>query len=180
MMHERFEIPETEVLPYDWDHETDVFSYALKHKDKIYRNSRRIRMNYWKYMEQIGLHMGSKYAFLDFCATGTCQYFLGKIAPYELHGLYFCRYFCEGNIVNQVSADGLFKNYAFYATESYFYEHYLFLETIMTSFEPTLVSFDGQGNPVYGVEERSKEQLQYVRDMHEAIKAYFEEYVSCL
>lgn len=180
MMHERFEIPEAEVLPYDWDHETDVFSYALKHKDKIYRSSRRIRMNYWKYMEQIGLHMGSKYAFLDFCATGTCQYFLGKIAPYELHGLYFCRYFCEGNIVNQVSADGLFKNYAFYATESYFYEHYLFLETIMTSFEPTLVSFDGQGNPVYGVGERSKEQLQYVKDMHEAIKAYFEEYVSCL
>lgn len=180
MMHDRFEVPVEEVLPYDWDHETDVFSYAMKHCDKIYRSSRRIRMNYWKYMDKIGLRMGTKYAFLDFCATGTCQYFLGKVVPYQLQGLYFCRYFCDGNIVNQISADALFENYAFYAAESYFYEHYLFLETIMTSPDPTLTSIDDQGEPVYGAEERSEEQRQYVKDMHEAIEAFFKDYVSCL
>ena len=50
----------------------------------------------------------------------------------------------------------------------------------MTSPDPTLTSIDDQGEPVYGAEERSEEQRQYVKDMHEAIEAFFKDYVSCL
>ena len=180
IMEDRFALKPEEVLPYVEEKYGNIVEYVMQHKEKIYESSKRMRKNFWKYMDRLGLRLGKKYALMDFCAVGTSQYFLEKFAPFEVEGLYLCRYHSDYNMVNSVKAQGMFDNPAFYATESYFFEHYLFMETVMTSFVPSLAGFDEEGMPVYAAEERTETQLQYVRDMHSAIEEYFSDYIDNL
>lgn len=177
MMQDRFALKPSDILPYNQKKYPDIVEYVMLHKEKIYKESRHVRENFWKYMGNIGLEMGKKYALMDFCAVGTSQYFLEKFAPFELEGLYLCRYHSDYNMVNIVSAKGMFDNPAFYATDTYFYEHYLFMETVMTSFVPSLIGFNENGEAVYERESRSEAQLQYVKDMQDAIENYFSTYL---
>lgn len=52
--------------------------------------------------------------------------FLEKVAPFEMDGLYLCRYYSDHNMVNAAKSKSLIENLVFYSTNSYFYEHYLF------------------------------------------------------
>ncbi len=177
MMQDRFGLDSEDILPYIDGKYENLLEYVMEHKEKIYESSKHMRENFWKYMHRLGLEIGKKYALMDFCAVGTSQYFLQKFAPFQLEGLYLCRYHSDYNMVNSVNAKGMFDNPAFYAVESYFYEYYLFMETVMTSFDPSLACFDQDGYPVYAKEERSDVQLQYVKDMHQAIEEYFSDYI---
>ena len=176
-MQDRFGLDSEDILPYIDGKYENLLEYVMEHKEKIYESSKHMRENFWKYMHRLGLEIGKKYALMDFCAVGTSQYFLQKFAPFQLEGLYLCRYHSDYNMVNSVNAKGMFDNPAFYAVESYFYEYYLFMETVMTSFDPSLACFDQDGYPVYAKEERSDVQLQYVKDMHQAIEEYFSDYI---
>ncbi len=177
ILEDRFGLTTQEIEPYFPNRYNDIVEYIMAHKDKIYEKSRYMRQNFWRYMKKIGLKLGNKYALMDFCAVGTSQYFLEKFAPFTVEGLYLCRYHSDYNMVNSVEAKGMFDNPAFYAVESYFYEHYLFMETILTSFKPSLRGFDEAGNPIYEVEERSKEQIHYLEQMHNEIEKYFNDYM---
>ena len=47
----------------------------------------------------------------------------------------------------------------------------------MTSFVPSLIGFNENGEAVYERESRSEAQLQYVKDMQDAIENYFSTYL---
>ena len=178
LLRDRFELEENEITPYHSICCENAYEYALFHQEKIYVKSKATKNNYFKYMKKIGLEIGGTYAFVDFCSIGTCQWFLEQIVPFGLDGFYFCKYFNETNRVNGVKVKSLFENLSTYSADTYFYEHYLFLETIMTSLEPSLFSFDNNGNPRYGREERTEEQINYVVEIQKAIEDYFKDYTN--
>lgn len=178
MVKKKFQLKEKEILPYDEKVYSSCEEYALAHKDKIFVKSKDVRDNYLKYMKKIGLEKGKKYAMFDLCAGGTVQYFLSKIVPFKLKGLYVGRYYHPRcNIFKNIDANSLFLNYGSYIYSSYFFGHYLFLETIITSFSPSIVSMDENGDPIYGKEVRSKHQLEFVKEMHRGIEEFFNDFI---
>lgn len=174
MLIRRFSLDADEVIKYDESKFKDVVTYALYHKDKIYKKSEAVRNNYMKYMKAIGLHENKKYAFVDFVSSGTCQQMLEKFIPFTIEGLYFCKYYKNDEAKLLLKVRSLFENlYEKHVYSCYAYEKYLILETMMTSLMPSLASMDENGEPVYGMEVRSDEEMQYVIDIHRAIEDYF-------
>lgn len=157
---------------------SDAAAYALQFKNEILEKSSTVKKNYIKYMEKVGLKVNGKYAFVDFVSRGSCQVLLNKFIPFEIEGLYFGRYLTGNDTISMFPSRSLFENLmGEYVYCSYAYENYLFLETIMTSLKPSLASMDENGEPVFGREDRSEEELQYVKDIHSAIEDYFHDFI---
>jgi len=181
MLAERFNLDEQDIKPYDNRIYPDILMYALNHKDKIFKKSEEIRNNYLTYMRAIGLKENKKYAFVDFVSSGTCQQALNKFIYFDIEGLYYCKYYSDNEEKLQLPGHSLFENlcdnfvYCCYA-----YEKYLILETMMTSFQPPLANMDDKGQPIFRKETRNEEELQYVRDIHQAIEDYFHDYINNL
>ncbi|MBY0011669.1 hypothetical protein [Paenibacillus typhae] len=181
MLKRRFDLKTVDIAQYNENIHSDVVSYALEYQDEIYKKAESVREGYLTYMEQIGLAAEGKYAFVDFVSSGTCQLLLNRFIPYEIEGLYFCKYNVNDEDKLLLPSQSLFENLIEkHVYCSYAYDHYLLLETMMTSFVPSIASIDTDGNFIYGEEDRSEEELQYVRDIHAAIEDYFREFLSSL
>ena len=188
MIHQSFDLPMEEVLPYDKNQYEDITAYGMAHKDSIVKNSKQLAKRYLKYMDKIGLKHGKKYIFWDLVASGTCHYGLAKIAPFELKSLYLCNYDSEKPIWRELPADAMIiqnlqyndNTYASYKTNHYFFQNYFLLETMITSLGTTLLGFTDEGEPVYGEEVRSEEELRYIVEVQEAITGFFEDYIQNL
>lgn len=191
ILHKNFDLPEEEILPYDENLYSGMLEYELAHKEKIFSNSKKLAQKYLVYMERIGLKAGKKYALWDFVASGTCHYCLSKFVPFELEGIYVCSYDSQKEewrklpskamiVRNRISND---NSYSTYACKSYFFDNYLFLESVITSFMPTLLGFSENGEPIYDNEVRGEEELRFVKDMQDGIEEFFcgfiEDYYIC-
>ncbi|MDU1138058.1 hypothetical protein [Enterocloster bolteae] len=184
MIHESFDLPMDEVLPYDSGRYPDMVSYGLAHKDKIYRNSKMLAKRYLAYMDRLGLKEHKKYALFDFVSSGTCHFSLNKIVPFKLEAMYVCNYDCMKPEWRELPSRAMFiqnrvvpdNTYGSYIPDNYFYYNYLFLETVITSLECTLTGFTEEGEPVYGKETRTPEELQFVQEMQRGIEDFFENY----
>ena len=177
MLHDKFGLNAEDILPYDPDKLGNGTTYSLLHKDKIYNSSKKIRSNYLKYIENIGIKKEGHYLFVDFLSVGTCQYFLERIVPFKMDSVYLCRHYNDCNMVSVVKSRSLLENQAPYVAESYFYGHIFFPETILTSPEASVASINENGQPIFAKEERTKVQLEYVTVMQKAILDYFTDYV---
>ncbi|MGQ8873599.1 hypothetical protein [Paenibacillus sp. TSA_86.1] len=181
MLQRRFNLNPEDIEPYHEETYKDIVSYALHHKDVIYRNSEIVRKRYLEYMDDLGLSSDKRYAFVDFVSSGTCQRLLNKIIPFEIKGLYFCRYNKNDEAKLMLPVESLFESIAEHNIYcSYSYEQYLMLETMMTSLLPSIASMKSGGEFIYGHEARSQEELQYVEDIHRAIEDYFKDFVGNL
>lgn len=177
MLRDKFGLMDKDIIPYDSEKFGNIITYSLLHKEKIYKRSREIRANYFKYMENSGIKNNGRYLFVDFLSVGTCQYFLERIIPFEMNSVYLCRHYNERNMVSTVTSESLLENQAPYAAESYFYGHIFFPETILTSPEPSVAGIDEKGHPVFAQEERDEFQMGYVELMQRSLMNFFEDYI---
>ncbi|MGL5652731.1 MAG: hypothetical protein ACRDDE_13325 [Paraclostridium sp.] len=174
----RFELNENEIKKYDEKIYKDTFQYALEYEADIYKESRRIRNNYLKYIENLNLKKDKKYAFVDLASSGTCQYFLEKIMDFKLDGLYLCRYMNLNKERNKLNIKSMFNNgFLSYGFQSFLAENYMLLETIFTSFKPTLISIDQNGELIYGEETRNTSEFIYLETLQSCIKNYFKDFL---
>ncbi|WP_250673001.1 hypothetical protein LZ906_011740 [Paraclostridium ghonii] len=174
----RFELNEDKIKKYDEKIYKDTFQYALEYEDYIYKESIRVKNNYLKYIDNLKLTKDKKYAFVDLASSGTCQYFLEKIMDFKLDGLYLCRYMNLNKERNKLNIKSIFNNgFLSYGFQSFLAENYLLLETIFTSFNPTLISFDDNGTPIYGEETRNTSEFIYLDTLQSCIKNYFEDFM---
>lgn len=150
--------------------------YVLCHKDRIYDRVRELRGNYLEYMRELGLKEGGKYVFFDFVSSGTCQYYLNRIAPYELVGKYFCRSVNDDE-KKSLNIDSLYVNDGVEKADSYLYQTYRYLETIMTAMTPSVHYVDEALNAVYDEETRTREQLDFVEAIHRSVEEYFVDFM---
>lgn len=166
MMKERFGLPPQKILKYEKEKYSIVHPYVWAHVNAIFERADEAKLNYFKYMGNIGLQIGKKYAFMDFVSSGTSQKSLAKIAPFELKGIYAGWNSTESK--DEAGIRSLFDD-----SSSFFMRKYKIMETFMSSPEPSLSHFDDEGNPVFEKQDRSLQELEYVGKMQEACLDYF-------
>lgn len=180
MIKRRFLLDESQILPYQNCNGITREEYALQHKEQIYQKSAQIQKEYLEYMKKLGLRQDEKYGMFDFVSSGTSQYFLNKIVPFQIEGLYFCWYQRHDNYAkffNQLKIDALKKDECEnYETGNYFL-HYLWMESIFTSFEPSISGIT-QEDFVYDTESRTDDELSYVKQMQDTVIEYFTDYLT--
>ena len=54
------------------------------------------------------------------------------------------------------------------------------LEVIMTSYEPSIVSYDRDGRPVFADEVRGQDELLFVKKVQKAIKDFWSDFINNL
>ncbi|MBO5057614.1 MAG: hypothetical protein J6C64_14840 [Lachnospiraceae bacterium] len=171
MMREGFALTEEQIFPYQAEEYDPWQLYVWKHVDAIMDRAEEARKNYMKYMGNLRLAIGWKYAFMDFVSSGTCQKSLVKYAPFDIEGLYAgWKKDADGNTicVRTMVED----------KDSYFIRHYKGFETFLTSGEPSVDYFDEGGNPVFGKEKRTREELNYIEAMQNGCMDFFKEFIS--
>ena len=172
LLSHRFCLKAEVIKPLDETAENNV-GYVLIHKKEILIQASENRRYYLQYMKNQGIEAGKKYIFVDFVSSGTCQYFLERFVPFKMKGKYFCRSITEDK-KRKLKIDSLYINNGVEKADSIIYRNYRYLETIMTSPEPSLHHIDENLKVVYGIETRDKEELQFISDVHKSIEKYFE------
>ena len=163
------------------------YQFWLDNKEAVYAGSKKNNDNFHKYLKKKGIKGSGKYAFFDFVSLGSCQDFLERNGAFDFDAYYTCfRYEHFENRKSLKHTDWLYVNardnnsYERYRSADHFYRDFLFLESVMTSDKPSLSHFDDEGNPVFDKEQRTKEELRYMKSMHKAIMEFFKEYIDDL
>ena len=144
-----------------------------RHAAAILRRAEDAREAYYRYMGHLDLKIGARYALVDFVASGTCQTYLAMFAPFRLVGfnygkpLYDAADTCDIRCYLSGEVPGLL-------------EHFMEMELIMTSPEPSLDSFDKEGIPLFAKEVRPEKELAMIDAIHRFIRELFGEYAALI
>ena len=161
-------LKEAEIKPLSGPDEP-LDRYIGRHAAAILEHEEEARHAYYRYMRRCGLKIAARYAMVDFVASGTCQMYLAKFAPFELTGYYYGR-------PNYDSGSSVDIRTYLKGEEPYLLTHFMDMEFIMTSPEPSLDSFDEEGEPVFAAETRSEEERAMIEVIHDEIRQYFYAY----
>ena len=154
--------------------EADKRQNLLDYKDEILENARLYRKNYLTYIQKRKV-LDGPIAFFDFVAKGTTQMYLSRFVKHPLKGFYFLQ--LEEENMKGRGLDIL----PFYTNEerdgSAIFDDYYILETMLTSPEPSVFGFDGEGEACYATETRSKTDIACFLKAGSGILDYFKEYL---
>lgn len=146
----------------------------MAYSKSILEVAKQKKHNNLKYIES--LHLGDgNIAFFDFVAKGTSQMYTQKLIKNHICGFYFLQlepeYMKEKNL----------EIVPFYTeeerSESAIFENYYILETILTSPDPSVEEFDGDGKPLYAKETRTQKDIKCVMDVQRGIVEYVKRYL---
>ena len=131
------------------------------------------KKNYITYLKKENLY-GKSCLFLDLSSLGRTQFFLGKIIP-ELKGVYFARQRSNLPVYNKI-----IPFFDSRTGETNAFENDFFLESIVTSPEPSVTGFDKRGNPSFSDGKRTEKECVYIQRVQKAIldycKLFFDSY----
>ncbi len=165
MLKYRFLLDEGDIEKYKGE---EVEEYILKHKEKIFAKSKKLKENYLKYLNKF--NFTGKIAFFDFVALGTCQMGLEKVIDKKLDGYYFIRLNNTFDRINNLNIKSFLENYR----DSNIFGNYLSLEQAISDFIPSLKCFDSEGKPVFFEDNRSKEDKKYIEELQKGVLDFFE------
>ncbi|WP_333650830.1 hypothetical protein [Lacrimispora sp.] len=148
--------------------------YVMAHKSLILQRAEEVRTGYKIYAKKQGIVSGKKVAVFDLAASGTCQSALERLFEIETFGYYFVHIKDNRNI----NIRSLFSISTWFEKEAFICESYILLENILTSTQPTLLSFSANGEPTYAEENRTINQRNDLDLMHQSIMDFFEEYLA--
>lgn len=147
----------------------------LDYRCEILDNTLLYRRNYQSYISRLNID-DHDIAFFDFVAKGTCQFFVQKLLPNHLKGLYFLQ--LEKENIEEKGLDIV----PFYSTKelenSAIYENYYILETVLTSDQPSVIGFNTQGRAVFAEETRSSRDIECSEFVQKGIRSFFHTYLS--
>lgn len=169
LLIERFFLGKDEIEQYDCEKFKDLVEYVRSHKEKILKRSREIRLNYERYLLQV--LDSSELIFSDFVSSGTCQMGLEKIIGRKLNGCYFVKSsdtYPDKQKLNVVSL---------YSEDSNVAKKQFVFENILTDQSPSFLFFDGD-KPIYAVETRTIEEIDFVSSSQDEVLKYFNEWTS--
>ncbi len=161
---------------FEWGKNESEEEYLNRHIPIILKRSGKYRDNYREYFrKKVGLP--GKTGFFDFVATGTCQLGFENICPETRWTGY---YFIKTHDPNKARLDikSYFNPVLPYEKQSRFSENYLFLEKIITSFEPCMKGFTSDGEVIFEAEHRSKIELDRLKELHKGIYDAYENRLS--
>lgn len=179
MLSERFRLDKEMIIPYDSNIYDTEWSYIKAHMPQILKKAEQCRKNFKKYLKKNHIILSDKMGYFDFVSSGTCQKCLQRTINKKVKGLYFS-YIYNKNTYLALDIDELFHNEFGCVSNQFICNHYLFLENIFSSYEPTLKEFDADGNPVFLEEERTLEHIQELKEIHSGIMEFLQDIVSFL
>lgn len=165
LLKQRFLLREDEIKERSLD-ETDE-DYFDRHIDFILEKSKQYRNNYLEYLKRINLE-DRKIGFFDFVSSGTCQLWLEKITGHKMQGFYFLKN--NDDYKKHLCIKSMYKPKFVYEEQSKLYKDYVFLESILTSPEPTLKQIGVEGQCIFEKENRSAKMIDDLKQIHVGIK----------
>lgn len=152
--------------------------YINKYQQKILENSKRERKNYMDYISNIGFSKCSRIAFIDFVAAGRVQDGLEKLIPEKsIQGFYFLKLEPDkGEMDRNIRVESFLPSKGAFEADLNVYRYYLFLETVLTSSEPTFCCISDDGDVCFMEETRSGEHQKAVSEIQKSILEYTEEF----
>jgi FMN phosphatase YigB (HAD superfamily) len=152
----------------------DVFSYVMQHKERILSRAKKMRESYRTYAALQGVDEKHTYGVFDLAASGTCQITLQKLLHITCTGYYFVHIEDEAK-KGLAQIDSLFHIRSWMNKEAFICESYILLESMITSFVPSVKSFTEDGSPLYVTENRTKKQLEQLEDIQRGIYRYYKD-----
>ncbi len=174
LLKNRFLLEEEEIM-----HEPvtqDPGEFVLRHKEKILSKSEEQRIGYERYISRMGIKPTDAIAVVDFAASGTCQRCLQEMLKTDWDGYYFIHIRSEDKRYEKLKINSLYKISSWFKNEAFICESYIVLESILSSYDPSLKGFNTHGNPVFIDENRDDIQLENLRQIQQGIMDYFKQY----
>ena len=166
MLINRFMLKEENLYEREVDEYRSDFEYIESFSSEILNKANVVKKGYLKYIEALGVDVNENTAFFDLFASGTCQLALSKLCNKNFKGLYFSRFITDDNEKNELDIESYLE------PDSFMEDHSLFIESILTSLEPTLSDIGSDGEILLGNETRNKEELKYVQNAQEGIMLF--------
>lgn len=143
-------------------------------------NNRDRKNRYLCYLSGFHLEKFEKIYFFDFMSRGTCHYYLETLIGRKLCGLYFQKSISCDEEKNQLRVETYYEEKSPQDTQKNIFALCDFLECIFTSFEPSFLEIDELGRAVYSKERRSDEQLSSVKEIHQGIWDYSQQFIEVM
>lgn len=151
-----------------------VEASRIEWKKAVLQRAEKLNIAYRKYIDKLSLKECNVGIF-DFVAKGTTQFYLQRLLSQHLKGFYFLRLEPEYMKNKNLDIESFFSDKEKDTSE--IYQYYYVLETILTSPYPSVKEFCENGFPVFDIETRDKDTLDYVRDAQQGIEDYFVDYL---
>lgn len=188
ILKDKFGFSPEEILDFNTSGASNLIEYALLHKEIIFKRSKEFRRNYRKYIKNIGIKDNGKYAFFDLGTSGTTLLYLKKFVSFSIIGMPFFWYDVPDDEKKMLPISPMYLDYSFaeydsyhsYILNHYMLDHYVFLEPLITSLEPSLKGFNTDGYPIFASEDRSNEELERIKVAKKAIEDYYQDYIDNL
>jgi len=141
--------------------------------DEITEQGRKNKANYLKYINSLGIDFSKNTAYVDFVSSGTCQMCLEDLLDIKLIGYYFIKLNTDNEKKNRLYIQSFQNSGYAYELKSNLYNKYMMMESIFTSYKPTLKGFNDEGQPIYFEEYRSEDIIQSIKSIHEKMINYY-------
>lgn len=165
-----------DIIKYDNESYDDLDAYYLVHKEEILKKSSRTRKNYFKYMNKSGISPQGKYILCELSSQGTVHHALNQIFDKAVFGYYLCRR--TGYDQFELNTYSCYQEMEDNAED--IIDNNNFLESILTSPEPSITDIDANGDPVFASEERTKKEIESVLTIQKGIERFFFEYINTM
>lgn len=130
------------------------------------------RKNYQNYIESLGISEYRLTAFVDFVAVGTVQSAIEKLIHKRMQGIYFRKRRSSEERYENLTVSSLYGSAGDFNTNANIYKFYYFLENILSSNEPSLMSVTDKGEFRFYKEERDAEEIGRLSRIHNSVEQY--------
>jgi len=154
------------VEPLHREEESDD-EYILRHRKQIFAYARQMRENYLKYISSLNIDTDKRIGFFDLISSGSCQIGMEKTMGIDLTGLYLAQ--VDGANRGTVNIESMYGILSTVQEKYHLHNQLFLLETIITSYVPTLAGFTEDGKPIFAEEYRDTRRLLKLRQMHNVI-----------
>jgi len=151
-----------------------------RYMEKILRNCQAEGERYHSYLDSLRIGDYSQIAFTDFVAMGTVQEALERFMEKPLEGYYFLKRKGDRKALEELKCHSLYEEAGDFQISANIYRFYYFLETIITSYEPTFWGIAPDGEKSFYQEKRSKDTIDLLKRIHNEILDYADLMLSLL
>ena len=175
LLKNRFLLEPEDIIRYNADTD-DAEEFILRHKEKIFTVSQEKRAAYKQYIGKMGIKPWDAIAMVDFAASGTCQRCLQELIQTDCDGYYFIHIRPDDERNKTIKVNSLYKINSWFKKDAFICESYIVLESILSSYDPSLKGFNAQGDPVFIGETRDQNRMENLRQIQQGITDYFKQY----
>lgn len=128
------------------------------------------------YIRKAGLEH-KRLAIMDLVSSGTCQMFLNEIWDRHLDGYYLMRLHDQEERKEELQISSFIQEANDLDQTRPITQYYLIMESLIKSTQGTVSSYARDGNVIFKISQRTKEEKKICSEVQRGILAYFDDYL---